>query len=287
MINPKVSVLIPVYNRVGMISSCVDSALSQDYPNLEVIISDNCSTDGTWELCCRSYRDYPNVILIRNPSNIGPVPNWLAAARAASGQYAKILFSDDLLLHGCICALVAQLDADTGFAYSAALIGPSLEASKVAYAGQGLLKGSIQRTPSFRGLMRYALFAGSRIPVSPGAALFRTCDVISSLSRSIDNPSSLESVNTGAGPDVRLFLDALVAYPYYSQINEPLCFFRAHDGSFSVGSHRASVRTGYDSALTQFFQGKYASYRILYDIARARRFFLSLLRAVWSFLRKP
>ena len=287
MINPKVSVLIPVYNRVGMISACVDSALSQDYPDLEVIISDNCSTDGTWELCYRSYRDHPKVKLLRNATNLGPVPNWLAAARAATSQYVKILFSDDLLLCGCIRALVAQLDADTGFAYSAALIGPSLEASKVAYAGRGLPKGSIQRAPSSRGLMRYALFAGSRIPVSPGAALFRTCDVISSLSRSIDNPSSLESLNTGAGPDVRLFLDALVAYPYYSQINEPLCFFRAHDGSFTVGTQRASVRKGYDSALAQFFQGKFAAYCILYDIARAKRFFLSLLRAVWSFLRKP
>ena len=287
MINHKVSILIPVYNRAGMIRACVDSALSQDYPDLEVIISDNCSTDGTWELCCRSYRDHPKVNLLRNASNLGPVPNWLAAARAATSQYVKILFSDDLLLDGCIRALVSQLDADTGFAYSASLIGPSLEASIVAYADRELPKGSIQRAPSSRGLMRYALSAGSRVPVSPGAALFRTCDVISSLSRSIDNPSSLESLNTGAGPDVHLYLDALAAYPYYSQINEPLCFFRAHDGSFSLGSHRASVRKGYHSALTQFFQGKFAAYRILYDIARARRLFLSLPRAVWSFLRKP
>lgn len=119
MTNPKVSILVPVYNRVGMINACVNSALSQDYPELEVIISDNCSTDGTWELCCHSYRDHPKVNLLRNASNLGPVPNWLNAARAATGHYVKFLFSDDLLLGGCIRALVAQLDADTGFAYSA------------------------------------------------------------------------------------------------------------------------------------------------------------------------
>ena len=57
MINPKVSILIPVYNRVDMIRDCIDSALSQDYLDLEVIVSDNCSTDGTWELCCRFYAE--------------------------------------------------------------------------------------------------------------------------------------------------------------------------------------------------------------------------------------
>ena len=277
MIKPKVSILIPVYNRVDMIKDCVDSALSQDYPNIEVIISDNCSTDGTWELCCRLYTDHPKVNLFRSISNLGPVPNWLAAARAASGLYAKILFSDDLLLEGCIRNLVAQLDSDTGFAYSVALIGPSLEASKTAYADRGLPKGIIRRVISSRGLMSYALFAGSRVPVSPGAALFRTCDVISSLSRSIENPTSLESLNTGAGPDVSIFLDALLAYRYYVQINEPLCFFRAHGGSFSIGPQRESVRKGYHSSLKKFFTGKLYVYRIFYELARLRRFFLSFL----------
>ena len=142
------------------------------------------------------------VKLNRNASNFGPVQNWLAAARAASGQYVKFLFSDDLLLEDCIRKLVVQLDSKTGFVYSVALIGPSLEASKPAYVDRGLLRGLSRHIPSFRGLMSYALFAGSRVPVSPGAALFRTCDVVSSLSRSIDHPTSLDSLNTGAGPDV-------------------------------------------------------------------------------------
>ena len=275
MICPKVSILVPVYNRVDMIKDCVDSALSQDYLDLEVIVSDNCSTDGTWELCWRLYSDHPKVKLCRNASNVGPVPNWLCAARAATGQYVKILFSDDLLLEGCIRKLVAQLDSDTGFVYSVALIGPSLEASQPAYADRGLTRGTIRHAPSSRGVISYALFAGSRIPVSPGAALFRTCDVISSLTRSIENPSSSESLNTGAGPDVSLFLDALLVYPFYALINEPLCFFRAHEGSFSIGPQRESVLKGYHSALIRFFTGQLYVYRIFYELARLRRFILS------------
>ena len=123
-----------------------------------MIVSDNCSTDGTWELCCRFYAENPKVKLNRNASNFGPVQNWLAAARAASGQYVKFLFSDDLLLEGCIRNLVVQLDSKTGFVYSVALIGPSLEASKPAYVDRGLTKGTIRHAPSSRGgsVMRFS-----------------------------------------------------------------------------------------------------------------------------------
>lgn len=284
MTSPRVSILVPVYNRVGMINECIDSALSQDYPDLEVVVSDNCSTDGTWELCCQSYQDNPKVKLIRNERNLGPVPNWLAAAQAASGQYAKILFSDDLLLDGCISSLVANLEVDVGFVYSACLIGACVEFSSLVYISRSVPKGSILRLPSPKGLIRYALSEYARIPFSPGAALFRTSDVISSLSRSIENPTSAESLSTGAGPDVQIFLDALVSYPYFVHLNQPLCFFRAHPGSFSVGEQRAKVREGYKSALAMFFRDKFFGYRFLYIFSRIRPFFLFARRAIVTLL---
>ena len=99
---PLVSIIIPVYNRKKLVVESVESALIQGYGNFEVVISDNCSNDGTWEECIRRYESDPRVVLVRNSENIGPVPNWLAAALAASGDYVKILFSDDLLLDGCL-----------------------------------------------------------------------------------------------------------------------------------------------------------------------------------------
>ena len=44
-INPKISVCIPVYNREKYIAQCIESVPAQDYENIEIIISDNCSTD--------------------------------------------------------------------------------------------------------------------------------------------------------------------------------------------------------------------------------------------------
>ena len=48
---PVVSIGMPVYNAERYLARAVDSLLKQDYPDLELIISDNASTDGTWKLC--------------------------------------------------------------------------------------------------------------------------------------------------------------------------------------------------------------------------------------------
>lgn len=50
---PLVSIVVPVFNRARYIVDCIQSALGQDYPSLEVVVSDNASTDGSWELCER------------------------------------------------------------------------------------------------------------------------------------------------------------------------------------------------------------------------------------------
>lgn len=265
-----------------MILDCIASALSQDYDNFEVVVSDNCSTDGTWELCYRSYSHHSKIRLIRNSSNIGPVMNWLVAAQAATGYYTKFLFSDDLLFKSCLSSLISQFDKDVGFSYSSCLIGESCELSKLAYSKRSIPGYCSTRVPSSDGLISYAMLAGLRMPVSPGAALFRTSDVISSLSRSMDNPSSPESVITGAGPDVQIFLDALISYPYYIHSNEPLSFFRAHAGSFTLGEERLSVRKGYESTFKRFFQGVFWGYSLLYGFSRICRVQFRFWRFVFT-----
>ncbi len=141
----RISVLIPVYNRKDLVVEAVNSALCQDYPSLEVVVSDNCSTDGTWEECLRLYGDDPRVLLVRNSENLGPVPNWLVAAKAAHGAYVKFLFSDDLLLPGCLSELSSCMSDDVGFAYSACLIGESVGDSKSSYLPPSPWGGCTQR----------------------------------------------------------------------------------------------------------------------------------------------
>ena len=277
---PLVSIIIPVYNRNELVVEAVESALFQGYENFEVVISDNCSNDGTWEECIRRYEADPRVVLFRNAENIGPVPNWLAAALAAQGVYVKILFSDDLLLNGCLENLVAEMADDVGFAYSTCLIGQSQDSAVSAYSSPYPLRSDVTRMRSFYGLLLYASAAGSLIPVSPGAALFRRSDVIDSLRRSIHEPASQDCLLTGAGPDVMIFLDSLKRYPAFCHISLPLVYFRSHPGSFSVGDQRKAVQRAYEVTLRTFFSSMPIPYMLTLRLAGLWR----LLKSRFNFL---
>lgn len=276
---PLVSIVIPVYNRREILFESVESALSQGYGNFEVVISDNCSNDGTWEECVRCYNSDTRVVLVRNSENIGPVPNWLSAVRAARGTYVKILFSDDLLLSGCLEHLVSMLTDDVGFAYSTCIIGENLESALPAYfRPHPLPLDNIKLSSSF-GLMLYAFAAGSLIPVSPGAALFRRSDVIASLQNTLDKPPSQECLLTGAGPDVMIFLYVLKRYRFFAHFRAPLVFLRSHPGSFTVGDQRAAVIKGYAETLRLFYSSMPFTYGLIFRLNQFRRLLKKRLSA--------
>ncbi|EKD36572.1 MAG: glycosyl transferase family 2 [uncultured bacterium] len=71
----KISVAIPAYNQAHFIEQALDSVLAQDYPNLEVVVSDNASTDDTPGVMQRYLSD-PRVRYFRNPTNLGMVGNF-------------------------------------------------------------------------------------------------------------------------------------------------------------------------------------------------------------------
>ena len=93
MNRPLVSVCIGAYNRDRYIRETLDSVFAQTYPNMEVIVVDDASTDRTVELV-RSYGD--RVRLIRRDTNSGICPvTRNQAARAATGEFLAFLDSDD------------------------------------------------------------------------------------------------------------------------------------------------------------------------------------------------
>lgn len=94
------SVCIPVYNCREHIAQAVDSVLQQTFRDFELIIVDNCSDDGTFELL-RAYTD-PRIRLMRNAANIGACGNWNRLLSEFSGRYLKILCADDVLYSDCL-----------------------------------------------------------------------------------------------------------------------------------------------------------------------------------------
>lgn len=97
---PEVSVCIPVFNGASSIRESIQSVLGQTGCEFELVVVDNCSTDGTYELIREV--DDPRLRVVRNDTNIGMVPNWNRTLELASGEYIKVMAHDDVLLSGCV-----------------------------------------------------------------------------------------------------------------------------------------------------------------------------------------
>ncbi len=105
----RLSIGLPVYNGQNYLSKSLDALLGQSYPDFELIISDNASTDGTEEICRRYAAMEPRIRYIRQPRNIGAAPNHNLVFREARGELFKWASHDDLygpdLLARCVEAL--------------------------------------------------------------------------------------------------------------------------------------------------------------------------------------
>ena len=104
---PLVSVIIPTWNRAHMIKNALDSVFSQDYPNLEVIVVDDGSTDAIRE----ALSPYPDVFFFLLSKHTGQCSARNFGLNEAHGKYIQLLDSDDALLPGAIKKHVEFLEA--------------------------------------------------------------------------------------------------------------------------------------------------------------------------------
>lgn len=95
--NPLVSIGLPTHNRAASIRRAIESALQQDYANIELIISDNASTDSTRQICEEYQRQDKRIRYIRQTVNQGSTPNFQTVLSEAQGDYFMWLADDDWL----------------------------------------------------------------------------------------------------------------------------------------------------------------------------------------------
>lgn len=115
--DPLVSLCIPVYNGAEFVPSLLNTIQQINYPNLEIIISDDDSQDNTLNLL---YGTQLTNCQIFTHARYGLVPNWNFCISQAKGKYIKFLFQDDILAPDCIDKMVniAEQDEEIGLVFS-------------------------------------------------------------------------------------------------------------------------------------------------------------------------
>lgn len=109
MKEPLFSVVVLTYNQAHLVEETLDSIYSQSYPNIELIVSDDGSQDGTLQVVERWLekfgKRFARVEVLSSPCNSGISANHCRGVRAARGEFLKYIGGDDVLLPGAIGAM--------------------------------------------------------------------------------------------------------------------------------------------------------------------------------------
>jgi len=113
-LKPKLSIIILTFNSIGFVKPCLESLLSQDYKDFEVIIIDNGSTDETVEFI---KNEHPSFILIENKENLGAARARNQGINIAQGEWLLTLDCDVVLgkeFLSCVMELIEKLPLGVG-----------------------------------------------------------------------------------------------------------------------------------------------------------------------------
>lgn len=229
MIKPKYSILIPTYNRQNLIAETLDCAFNQDYPNLEIIVVDNCSNDDTWAILLKYQSRNSKLKIFRNQTNLGPVLNWKACLDQSTGEYGKFLYSDDLISTNFVSETMAVFCDNTAFVLGSVVVFKESKTEKAPIEFPLIIK-------SKKYLEDIIFFGRYRFPVSPSSASFRIEDLKKNLLIEIPNPIELEYKRYGAGNDLLLFLISCQNRMLVRSSPKAIAYFRNHPGSLTIAN---------------------------------------------------
>lgn len=216
---------IPTCNRVEFLKQAIESAIAQSYPNVEIIVSDNASTDNTHALLAR-YVGKIRVIL--QNENIGMTRNWDACLSAATGEYFLLLSDDDFLEANAIECLVAgyKYDPDS----SAFVYGRT-----VCHKADGTYYRHPVTPPDRENAIDFVLecYRNQRF-ASAGATLFRTAEL-----RAVGGYGA-DHFNLVPDSSVMMKISLLDPRRSISFVDDVVCNYRVHSSNLT-GSTKLSV----------------------------------------------
>jgi glycosyltransferase involved in cell wall biosynthesis len=226
---PLVSICIPVYNCEAYVGRAIESALAQTCSDFELIICDDCSTDGTLAVV-DTYRD-PRIRITRHPKNLGIAGNWNTALAQVRARYVKFLCADDYLYPDCLAVQTGILEDPRNRSVTMAFCRRDIVG---AQSQRVFTWGYSGREGRYRGveMLRKSVRRGTNIIGEPGSVLFRS--------------ELLPSVGEFAFgrpwvTDLDFWARIMVLGDVYAT-RKPLCAFRVFSGSMSVYRYSAQIK---------------------------------------------
>ena len=237
-----VSILIPVYNRVHVIEKCILSALSQTHAPNEIIISDNDSSDGTYEFIVNRFKAEIGsgwIVLYKQDVNIGMVGNWNFLLTKARYAYVKYICSDDYIHRDYLLKTVSIANAHP-------TVNVVMTGELYIYEGDRQRLVNKQSKPGLtKGLkiVRLSLLSRNNI-ANPTGALMRR--------QPIAQNKIIFPFNNQISPDYDFYIKLLCLGDYY-YLNEPLSCFNTVGGTVTNQNRlktewvRQNIRTRHGS----------------------------------------
>jgi glycosyltransferase involved in cell wall biosynthesis len=176
--DPLVSIGLPVRNGAQRLDKVIGSVLAQDHAHLQLVISDNASTDDTEEYCRALAESDDRVVYHRQAENIGVLNNFMATARLAQGTYFRWVSDDDWIEPVCVSRSLPPFAEDPGLVLVTSQIaytGPDGVTETGVYDGTGLR--SDDPVERFTEMLR--MLNESHLVIDPLYGLFRRHTLLS------------------------------------------------------------------------------------------------------------
>ncbi len=229
---PAVSVCVPAYQAGAHLATAISSVLGQNFPDFELVVLDNASTDGTSDIV-RSFVD-SRIRLVHNEKTISMTANWNRAVELCRAPLVKLLCADDVLRPDCLRVQHQVLQANPRLSMTVSR-RDFLDASGRRLAtGRGLsgLLGEHDRVSVARRVIRH----GGNPLGEPGSVLFRQ-DAFTAAGGFVEDMNLVL--------DIHLWLRLLAHGPMFGT-EDSLAAFRVSGASLSGRSHRAGHRQQQD-----------------------------------------
>lgn len=268
---PRVSVGMPVYNCKKYVAEAIESNLRQTYTDFELVITDNCSTDGSDEIC-RAYAAKDSRIKYhRNPKNVGAGGNFQRCFDLSQGELFRWTPSDDVVGPELLELCVSVLDRDP--------------AVILAYPQTRLIDGEGQIIRDYDENLHLMQDRPST-RMMEAAQRLRLCNVQYGVTRR-EILGRTGMMRNYAGGDIPLILE-MALYGKFYEVPEHLFYRRMHEGASSAMKDVKEVMNLFDpTKRDKLFLYNWVHLGAHFkSVARAPIIFSEKLRASWFLFRR-